>query len=405
MMKNKTLMKQALSSVICVFLAVMLVFSCSFGVIAEDSVSSLQEKIAAAKEKAAELETKEEAANETYQAKLEVYNTAKDAVDTINAQIADLEEKIVETQDSIEKLKKKIKKQQQAIDKKYNDFKSRIKALYIAGSLTSMQVLLTSEDFSDYLTKLEMVRKVSAKDNAAIEEMQRLAEELKEAKKNLDEDKQKLEQQEASLQEDKVSLDAAKEAAEQAYNESLVVLRKIKSQQKNNNSQLAEYQSELNDVLEQIRKAEEAARQAQGGSQSSGSQSFTITQGTGQFCYPVPGHTSITCGFYGYANHNGVDFSDGGIYGATVVAADSGTVVKVAYLTYSYGYHVFIYHGGSGLTTQYCHLSSIGVSEGQSVSKGDPIGNVGSTGNSTGPHLHFGIFDSGGSFLNPEGYF
>ena len=173
MMKNKTLMKQALSSVICVFLAVMLVFSCSFGVIAEDSVSSLQEKIAAAKEKAAELETKEEAANETYQAKLEVYNTAKDAVDTINAQIADLEEKIVETQDSIEKLKKKIKKQQQAIDKKYNDFKSRIIALYLAGSLTSMQVLLTSEDFSDYLTKLEMVRKVSAKDNAAIEEMQR----------------------------------------------------------------------------------------------------------------------------------------------------------------------------------------------------------------------------------------
>ena len=407
MMKNKVLCKQMLSSMIAVFLVVMLVFSCSFGVVAENSVSDLQQKIAAAKEKAADLEEKAEAANETYQAKLDVYNTAKDAVTQINSQIADLEAKIEETQASIEALKIKIVKQQKAIDKKYNEFKSRIKALYIAGSLTSMQVLLTSEDFSDYLTKLEMVRKVSAKDNAAIAEMQRLAEELKQAKQALDEDKQKLEQQEEKLQEDKKTLDEAKEAAEVAYNESLVVLRKIKSQQKNNNSQLAEYQSELSDVLEEIRKAEAARQAAQNGgsSETSAPGSFEIVNGTGQFCYPVPGHTSITCGFYGYANHNGVDFSDGGINGATVVAADSGTVVKVAYLNYSYGHHVFIYHGGSGLTTQYCHLSAISVSNGQTVSKGQAIGNVGSTGNSTGPHLHFGIISSGGGFLNPEGFF
>ena len=408
MMKNKALIKQALSSMMALLLAVMLLFSCSIGVVAEDSVSSLQEKIAAAKQKASDLESKAEAANETYQAKLDVYNTAKDAVTTINAQISDLETKITETQESIDALKVKIDKQQKAIDKKYNDFKARIKALYIAGSLTNMQVLLTSEDFSDYLTKLEMVRKVSAKDNAAISEMQQLAAELEQAQKKLDEDKQKLEQQETKLKEDKKSLDAAKEEAEKAYNESLTVLRKIKSQQKNNNSQLAEYQSELNDVLEAIRKAE-AARQAAQAAQESGGEytpdegTYPITQGNGQFCYPVPGHTSISCGFYGYPSHNGVDFSDGGIYGATVVAADAGTVVKVAYLTYSYGYHVFIYHG-NGLTTQYCHMSSLGVSQGQSVSQGQAIGSVGSTGNSTGPHLHFGIFNSSGAFLNPEAY-
>ena len=403
-MKMKGLVKSAIGSMCAVLLVFTLLFSCSLGVVAADSVSSLQEKIAAAKEKAADLQEQASDAKETYQAKLAVFNTASEAVDDINAQISNLEAKIEDTQNSIEELKIKIDKQQKAIDKKYNDFKARIKSLYIAGSLTSMQVLLTSEDFSDYLTKLELVRKVSAKDNAAIEEMQRLAEELEKAKKKLDEDKQKLEEQEVKLQEDKKSLDAAKAEAETAYNESLVILRQIKSQQANNNSQLKEYQEELNDVLEQIRKAEEAARQAQqGGGTSSGS--FTITNGTGQFCYPVPGHTTISCGFYGYANHNGVDFSDGGIYGATVVAADSGTVVRVRYLTYSYGYHIFIYHGGSQLTTQYCHLSSIGVSEGQSVSKGQAIGNVGSTGNSTGPHLHFGIMGPGGGFYNPEGYF
>ena len=405
-MKMKGLVKSAISSMCAVLLVFTLLFSCSLGVVAADSVSSLQEKIAAAKEKAADLQEQASDAKATYQAKLEVFNTASDAVDDINAQISNLEAKIEDTQNSIEDLKVKIEKQQKAIDKKYNDFKARIKSLYIAGSLTNMQVLLTSEDFSDYLTKLELVRKVSAKENAAIAEMRRLAAELEKAKKKLDEDKQKLEEQETKLQEDKKSLDAAKAEAEKAYNESLVILREIKSQQANNNSQLKEYQDELNDVLEEIRKAEEAARQAQqGGGTSSNSGSFTITNGTGQFCYPVPGHTTISCGFYGYANHNGVDFSDGGIYGATVVAADAGTVVRVRYLTYSYGYHIFIYHGGSQLTTQYCHLSAIGVSEGQSVSKGQAIGNVGSTGNSTGPHLHFGIMGPGGGFYNPEAYF
>lgn len=403
-MREKSFIKRTVFSTISVLLALMVAFSCSLSVVAEDSVSSLQEKIAAAKKKAAVLQEQADDANETYQAKLEVYNTASDAVTTINAQISDLESKITQTEKSIKELKIKIDKQQKAIDKKYNDFKARIKALYIAGSLTNMQVLLTSEDFSDYLTKLEMVRQVSARDNAAIEEMQRLAAELEKAQQKLDKDKQKLEQQEQKLKEDKKSLDKAKQEAEIAYNESLTILQKIKSQQANNNSQLAEYKKDLNDVLEEIRKAEEARRLAQQQQSSpSDSGSFTITPGTGQFCYPVPGHTRITCGFYGYNNHNGVDFSDGSIYGATVVAADSGTVVRVRYLTYSYGYHIFIYHG-NGLTTQYCHLSSIGVNEGQSVSQGSAIGNVGSTGNSTGPHLHFGIFDSSGTFLNPEAY-
>ena len=385
----KGLVKSAICSMCAVLLVFTLLFSCSLGVVAEDSVSSLQEKIAAAKEKAADLQEQASDAKATYQAKLEVFNTASDAVDDINAQISNLEVKIEDTQNSIEDLKVNIDKQQEAIDKKYNDFKARIKSLYIAGSLTNMQVLLTSEDFSDYLTKLELVRKVSAKDNAAIAEMQRLAAELEKAKKKLDEDKQKLEEQEVKLQEDKKSLDAAKAEAEKAYNESLVILREIKSQQANNNSQLKEYQDELADVLEEIRKAEETLNAARASSD----------------CYPVPGHTTISCGFYGYRDHNGVDFSDGGIYGATVVAADAGTVVRVRYLTRSYGYHIFIYHGGSQLTTQYCHLSAIGVSEGQSVSKGQAIGNVGSTGNSTGPHLHFGIMGPGGNFYDPAGYF
>ena len=402
-MTKKSLIRKALTSAFGIILALCIGLSSSIGVIAE-TPESLRKKIADAKSKASDLADKKEAANETYQAKLEVYYAASDAVDDINNQITTLETKIVNTENSIKKLKVEIKKQEDAIKKRYSEFKARLKSLYIAGSLTSMQVLLTAEDFSDYLTKLELVRQVSERDNAAIAEMQKMAEQLEQDKQKLDENKQKLEEQEKDLKEDKVALDEAKQEAEKAKDESLVILQKIKSQQKNNNAMLAEYQEELNDVLEEIRKAEEAAKKAaqQGG--GGNPSKYPIVQGTGQFCYPVPGHTAISCGFYGYYNHNGVDFSDAGINGATVVAVDAGTVIRVRYLTYSYGQHVFIYHG-NGLTTQYCHLSAIYVSEGQTVSKGQSIGAVGSTGNSTGPHLHFGVFDSSGAFLNPEGYF
>ncbi len=408
-MMEKTFIKRALTSALGVILALCIGLSSSIGVVAE-SPDSLRKKIEDAKAKASDLADKKEAANETYQAKLEVYYAASDAVDDINNQITALEAKIVKTENSIKKLKVEIKKQEEAIKKRYNEFKARLKSLYIAGSLTSMQVLLTAEDFSDYLTKLELVRQVGERDNAAIAEMERLAAQLEKDKQKLDENKQKLEEQEADLKEDRIALQEAEQEAEKAKDESLQILQKIKSQQKNNNAMLHEYQEELNDVLEQIRKAEEEAKrraamqqQQQGGGNSTPA-NYPIVQGTGQFCYPVPGHTSISCGFYGYWNHNGVDFSDGSINGATVVAADAGTVIKVSYLTYSYGQHIFIYHG-NGLTTQYCHLSAIYVSEGQTVTQGQSIGAVGSTGNSTGPHLHFGVFDSSGAFLNPEGYF
>lgn len=400
-MMEKSFITKALTSAMAIILVFCIGISSSIGVSAVDA-GSLRQKIADAKAKASELADKKEAANETYQAKLEVYYAASEAVDDINAQISNLETKITKTEKSIKKLKVQIKKQEDAIKKRYDEFKARLKALYIAGSLTSMQVLLTAEDFSDYLTKLELVRQVGERDNAAIEEMQRIAAQLEKDKKKLDQNKLKLQEQEKELKEDRVALQEAKQEAETAKDESLVILQKIKSQQKNNNAMLAEYQHELNDYLEEIRKAEEAARKARqnGGSAHT---KYPIVQGSGQFCYPVPGHTSISCGFYGYRNHNGVDFSDGGIYGATVVAADAGTVVRVRYLTYSYGQHIFIYHG-NGLTTQYCHLSAIYVSEGQTVSKGQSIGAVGSTGNSTGPHLHFGVFDNSGAFLNPESY-
>ena len=126
--------------------------------------------------------------------------------------------------------------------------------------------------------------------------------------------------------------------------------------------------------------------------------------GTGRFTWPVPGVHSISSPFgprWGKL-HRGVDISCGGIYGRTVVAADSGTAT-VSRMAGGYGLHIIISHG-NGYSTCYAHLSAATIRSGSTVSKGQAIGRVGSTGHSTGPHLHFEIRRNN-TPTNPMHYF
>ena len=144
------------------------------------------------------------------------------------------------------------------------------------------------------------------------------------------------------------------------------------------------------------------------GGSSGGSSGGTSTGGgavsNSGFIYPVPSaYARITTGIY-YSSgqyHGGVDFGSGGINGQPVYAVQEGVVVTAKALNYSYGNHVIIAHP-NGLYTLYAHgqMGSIRVSEGQYVSRGQQIMNVGSTGNSTGPHLHFEVRKSPGTYSN-----
>lgn len=129
----------------------------------------------------------------------------------------------------------------------------------------------------------------------------------------------------------------------------------------------------------------------------------TIVQGSGSMAWPVDGLYQISSP-YGYRwgrFHSGVDISGGGAYGHVIRAAESGTVEYAGY-DGDYGYNIIINHG-SGLKTRYAHCSSLGVSYGEYVEKGQAIGRVGSTGNSTGPHLHFEVYKYG-TRVNPLDY-
>ena len=130
----------------------------------------------------------------------------------------------------------------------------------------------------------------------------------------------------------------------------------------------------------------------------------------GEFTWPVPGYSSITS-YYGWRFnntdfHTGIDISGGGIYGKNIVAANSGTVIK-ANTTYTpgvgYGIYLMIDHGG-GMSTLYGHTSQLYVKQGDHVEKGQVIAAVGSTGWSTGPHLHFEIRQNG-KHTNPLNWY
>ena len=165
----------------------------------------------------------------------------------------------------------------------------------------------------------------------------------------------------------------------------------------------AAVEAELQDFYaEQAR--QQAAAQQNNSSSSSGSSSNVIADtGDLSFRWPLPGYSYISSPFGSRWGgwHTGIDISGGGVYGASIVAAESGTVIMAQWYS-TYGNCVIVDHGG-GYSTLYAHMSSIGCNVGDYVTKGQTVGYVGSTGNSTGPHLHFEVRVNG-TAQNPQNY-
>ena len=382
-----TLLKTSAKRVFALLLIISLVFTSSVAItsLAESELDKARNSYSDAKKEYERLKNKKASAEDQLAAAQTAYYSLVEQVNLLDKEIAKVQSQIDKLKSQITAYQKKINKQQALMDKKYNDFCQRLKSLYIAGSMSSLQVLLTCEDFSDYLTRLEMVTKIGEKDAATIHELENILHELQAMQKQLETDRGKLQESKFELDNRKAELDEKKAAAAESLAECENLIAQIKAAQ-------ADAQAEMEAALEEINKLS-----ASGG-----------IKGSGQLCYPCPSCTNVSCGFYGYSGHNGVDFANGpGLYGASVVAADDGQVVGADYWEYSYGHHVTIDHG-NGMKTIYCHMSNINVSVGQNVQKGQVIGGVGCTGNCIprgigGTHLHFGVVVNGG-FVNPFNY-
>lgn len=286
-----------------------------------------------------------------------------------------------------------IKKAQNRIDTNYSLFKDRIRAMYKAGEVSYLDVLLSSESVTDFLYRYEAVNAVAAHDTDLIDQLKA--------------DKQQVEQAKASIEKDQASVQTVQGqlTAQQAdLKNQKSQLQALKSSLQDQHQDYEEADAALDKQIDQQNKAIQKAIQE--------SQSTGAYMGSG-FVWPIWGlHTYISSAF-GIARaghsvlHEGEDIAAGGINGQPIHVADNGVVKIVNHYNgdkYSqpYGNYVVVDHGG-GVSTMYAHMSSIATSVGATVTKGQVIGYVGSTGNSTGPHLHFGVLKNG-VFVNPEGY-
>jgi len=286
-------------------------------------------------------------------------------------------------------------------------FRARMRAMEENGELGYMAFILQATSFSDLLTRIDNINEVMESDKA-------LEEKYIAARENVQKVKAEYEDIQAEQLLKREELEARKAELEQQIAEAVELINalqedidKFTEEFAANEAAEKQLQAEIDKMTAEFNRQLEALKQQQQQqSGNSGSKPSYVT-GSGSFMWPVDART-ITSPFGWRVHpifntekyHSGVDV--GAYSGSPIYAADSGTV-QIATYSSSYGNYVVINHG-NGYTTLYAHQSSMAVSAGQTVSKGQVIGYVGSTGWSTGPHLHFEITKNG-SRVDPQSFF
>ena len=286
-------------------------------------------------------------------------------------------------------------------------YRTRMRAMEENGELGYLSVLFQSASFADLLSNITMIQEVMEYDDQLEEDLIAAREHVEEVKAEYEETQELQREKKAELLEEKEKLEADIEAAYLLLSNVESNLAAVQAAFEEGEAQMNSLDGEIAAMLQEIQRQEEEAAQQQqqgGGGNVQGSPS---ANGSGSFTWPLPGYTAgDTYGWrlhpiLGYTRwHAGEDI--GAPSGTPILAADSGTVVTNTYNAGGYGNYVIINHG-NGYATLYGHMTSSAVSLGQTVAKGQVIGYVGSTGLSTGPHLHFEV-RLNGSVTDPLSY-
>lgn len=352
-------------------------------------------------------------------------DSLQEEMDVINGRITDLNSRISEYNkviaqyqseiDSLELQIDEAEKRQTELEAQISDtyelLGDRLYATYVAGSTSTLELLLSAEDFETFLTRLELVRRISEYDTSLVSDLQADIDELETTKAQLDADKAAVEQKQAAEQSARDAL--ASDRAEELEARSLQVSKQNEIEAQLNKSEAL--QEDLEQQMEEyVAKKAQEMENGSGTIDSSGSNSGNYTVSSkGMICPLQYSNVYVSAGWYGYANHKGIDFctrgATGNTYGKEIRAAADGKVYSAEY-HYSWGYNVYINHG-NGVYTRYAHCSRMVVSAGQDVTQGQVIAYVGNTGNVSprpsasnphaGAHLHFEVWVNG-TRVNPE---
>ncbi len=363
----------------------------------------------------------------------EKINNLTEQIDALDKRIRQLDNEITENE-------KKTEEQNKAIDETYEILKKRLRATYMAGETSQLEIFLNATDFQDFLNRSELIRQISKHDNAVISELEgqiaelnRLIEELSEKKAESQESKLKIEADRKEVQAEKAVLDVKKSKVNAAQNKVQANILKsneiIEKNSKDNatlESWIAKYEKEYEEFAAQLDQEAGNTGSTGNGTVNNGSVSHSFRVSSKGFICPIQDKSvyySATFAQHSARGSASVDFCAparryvfGNYYhttnGAKVYAVASGTVKTASYQSTG-GNYVWIDHG-NGISSAYAHLKTMYVSPGQKVKQGDVIGLVGNTGTAVyprptssnpvaGSHLHFEM-RLNGNRVNPEKY-
>lgn len=384
--------KRILSVILTLLILIFIPISAPM-VSADNTVDSYKKKIQDLQDKEAKYQAELEKTQDKIKDKKKYSKTLVGQIEVLNAQISESQDEISKLSSSIAEKQEKIDEANAKIETQMEALKKRIRTIYMAGETSDLEIILGAKDFSDFLDKRELVQTLSEYD-------QRLISEIQVELDKVSSEKDALVTEREALQSSKSILDEKQGKLQSLLDENEAILASLYDDENNAEAMIAnanKQEAEIQSKLDAYYASQNSSTNTGGGSGTA------VNVSPSGFAWPVPGYYYVISTFgedRGYS-HSGVDITGGGIMGATTVAAYGGTVIASNNSCShnwgkngscgcggGYGNYVLIDHG-NGKTTMYAHLSSTTVYTGAQVSKGQTIGYIGSTGWSTGAHLHY----------------
>jgi len=322
-------------------------------------------------------------------------NELKAQIAAQQAKIAQTQAKLRETERQIRLTEAEIARREAHLQVRQGLLAQRVRAMDKHGSVDYMELVVTSHSFTEMVDRLVIMQDIIRSDQRLVDNLRQERDQIKQLRQKL----QGEHDQQAALLKQQQDEEAQVERTKAAQQQALDYYHQLEAQLEGQRKQLEAEKARIDALVSQLQAQFDAQARSVGG-------------GTGRFGWPERGPITQPFGCTDLIGepyepscpsrhiHQGIDIA--APYGTSIGAADAGIVSLVSWDTCCYGNHVLITHG-NGYITWYAHLSAIYVSVGQAVRRGQPIGAEGSTGFSTGPHLHFGI-DYNGTWQNPLSY-
>lgn len=375
---------------------------------ASEKTTKIKEELGSLKDENAAIQSEIDAIRQNYQAttdQIQDLVNQKNAVDQeialLHEQILNINQQVIAYGQLIADSQDELEDSQTRLDELNEKHKLRIRAMEEAGTVSYWQVLFRSNSFTDFLDRMTLMEEIAASDQRRLDEIQQVATEVSSTQaqmqqelRELDEAQAQLTKSESLLAEKRTESDELLRSLAAQQEEFLLLLDDSEAKQDALMKEIAQKQKELSNA-EYEEKLAKLALQGQNPPSSATwitpVSGYTITSAFGMRVHPVYKYQLM---------HNGIDMACP--QGTPIYATRAGTVTTASYQAGGAGYYVSINHG-DGFGSIYMHMTNYVVSKGQTVTAGQLIGYVGSTGVSTGPHLHFGV-SYAGTYVNPMAY-